>query len=710
MSSGAAETGVSQKSQGRCQTIYTRNTIITPKLEVTFPGVKREQVEKFTKSVNSFAKGQYILFVDKPKHVMNIDALSHVQWCAVYDLDQQSGRTGLLSRIGKSVSKHRLLTRMTWQETKCSFTETSLNWIGMTGSFDRPDSMIDDDFLGWKRKVKTSFSQQLGQLNKFSAQYTTISVVVLWPEDVSKIKHMHYMIDQMIDEVYATVVILLTEDSRRSVEEESLLNILAGDNNVTVVNLNLDCVCAVIQNECMIGSTFETGGYQLPTSDTTNNPGITDREFQWMREDLDVLYLNDHTGVTYTAESLKDDELTFHRGGTLPWSWWYTAGPGRVDIERDIHREIVNHIQSRHIQQCRPGYIKLYHNPGAGGTTAAQRIVWELKDKVPCLQIKHRNESQAPELFEKVKLLYDKVHLPIVILVDGEDEHKADCIYHSLREHVCIIVLYVQRYWATLNVNRKDNSRGMFWLRSSVSNREVLILELMCTKQCSREDQKRTVHKLASDVQRNLEHTFIDFGLAVHGHEYTGVHKYVAGYLKLSEIKTLQPWHKALGYLSLVYFYGQSSLPCYFFTGILGKNTEEFLGIDDFPLEMKQLIVIDVQERKRNVVRISHFEVAKEILNQLLPFPKQTQPSTTPNLSVEAKRKLADLCIEFIIDAGVKNRSESSSLSYIMRKTFIIRHNKAVGETETQAGNKKTPSSVTIARTGKFSRTLYRTI
>mgnify|MGYP000090168585 CR=1 FL=1 len=678
-----SKTAPRQNTQPGNETIKSSLTVITPLLHITTSDEKRKQMEILRNSLNSFSKGLYVLLVDKIDHVRQVDVLCHAPWCAVFDLDQYSGRTGLLARIGKKIPQHRLLNKMTWQETKCSFSERSLNWIGITGSFDHPDSIIDDDFSGWKRKIKSSFSQQLNQLNMFNVQNAQVTVLALWPTDENKVRHMYYMIDEMIDELSATVVVVVKEHQKKTEIGGSFLKVIKNNTEAQIVSLELDDVYAVIQNECVVENTDNFNGFKLPTSDATNSPRITNREFLWLQEDLDVLYINNHTGISYTRESFEKQEDTFYRGGTLPWAWWYEADVGTVDIKRDIHTDIVNYIQTRHIKQCRSGYIKVYHNPGSGGTTAAQRVVWELRHTVPCLQIKHKYVSIIPEIYEKVKWLYDEVHLPIVVIVDGEDEHKADSIYHSLKGHVCIIVLYVQRYWSSIPDDRKDNTRGHFWLRSSVSQKEANLLHLKYTKLCKNKEQERTVQRLVDDIQNGRERTFLDFGLAVHGHEYTGVQRYVAGYLKLDNKKVLTLWQRALSY--------QSSLPCYFFAGMFVDRKEDISTIEDFPAEMQQLIVEDGRVKNANMVRISHHLVAKEILNQMLTYPNDSITPPLRHISADAKKKLPELSIDFIKLTGTKNKSAGSNLSYIMRKTFIIRNNKAVGETETQTGNKKKP-------------------
>lgn len=670
--------------------IRTQQTIVNVESKgVSSTKERSKNIEDFREAVGRFGKGHYILLTDRPIHVKNIDVLCHVNWCAAFDLDPVTNHTGLLSRIGKKLGEKTLVNKMTWQETKFSVSETSLTWIGMAGFHDRPDSVIKDDCISWKKKIKDNLAKILKQINLFCDQYTVLTVVALWPTGNSETEYMYHLITEISESLSAKVVVVLQRDLVKSKTENARISLLEVPKNITIVDLTIDDVCAVIQSDCVLASVIKPGSYQLPTSDSTNDPGLTDEEVRWLKEDLDVLYERISTEIDYTAESLREQEMSFFKGGTLPWSWWYAAGSGAIDIERDIHTDMVNYIRTRHIQQCKSGFINLYHNPGSGGTTAAQRIVWHFKREVPCLQVKNRYESQIPDIFDKVKLLFDKTHLPVIVLVDGEEKRRAETLYFHLQDHVTVVLVYVQRYWSPIYEDRKDNW-GNFWLKSVISKREVVPLERQYVNQCKNSQQKTKITDLSTKVKSGEHHSLLEFGLAVYDFKYLGIQNYVTSYLKLKPEEHLHEWQKALAYLSLVYFYGQASLPCNFFTGMLGCD-KDILTINDLPEEMVGLIVVDLQEKRNNMIRISHHLIAKEVLDQILPYPKALPANASPSLSTHAKKKLAGFSIEFIKYAGKRSSIPYSYISYVMTKTFISRNNKAVGENETHACNKKRP-------------------
>ena len=111
-----------------------------------------------------------------------------------------------------------------------------------------------------------------------------------------------------------------------------------------------------------------------------------------------------------------------------------------------------------------------------------------------------------------------------------------------------------------------------------------------------------------------------EYGLTVYDHEYKGVRAYVNGYLQIEQQEGvgLEPWQKALGYLSLVYYYAQASLPCQFIGTLMKESTKQLFSVHDLPHRVRMLVVVDTNEGKSQCVRIMHYAIATEILEQIL--------------------------------------------------------------------------------------------
>src|SRR5262249_29733575 len=92
------------------------------------------------------------------------------------------------------------------------------------------------------------------------------------------------------------------------------------------------------------------------------------------------------------------------------------------------------------LQRKRAARINLYHDPGAGGTTVARRILWNLHREYPCALL-HR--CTPPETAERVFRLTSLTGLPALLLIDGAEitDRQVDELYNHVRSRLVPIVL-----------------------------------------------------------------------------------------------------------------------------------------------------------------------------------------------------------------------------------------------------------------------------
>lgn len=649
--------------------------------------LKREQSASFLDSVGRFKKGHFILVIGKQNCAQYFDQLAIVPWTAVFDFDPESRSTGLLSRIEAELKNWRSLHICSIQDI-CTISEHITNWIFLRGCADRTDTRISTKANEWKKKVDEEIDKKIAQLKEFETGITYFTFVVIWPLDTDTAKCMRFIVDKVCTRMKPFVVIVDTGETKSSQSDQNL-EVLNDEPEVTTVQIGLEEMCLDIRsviNPIISKSTV----YRLPTKDKTNDPRILEEKVQWLKEDFEILYLDNTTGIDFSDEQLEQEEDTFRKGGNLPWSWWYQVGPGHADVERDVMKSIIDSIKD-YLHKSISGIITLLHRPGSGGTTLSQRILWELKEIAPCAQIKHNSMSPLIDLVEKIAFLSDKTGKPVIILLDGEDELRIQSLHRLAdRSKLRVIMLYLKRYSGEF-----DDSKGVFFLHDKISKREATLLKLKLKKGTEKGKRQENLKRLLQDVENGEYRTIFEFGLAAHSYEYEGVRPYVRAHLNLSDsYEELLPWQKSLAYLALAYFYGHTSIPCHFFTKML-QSTEKtrILETKDFPQEMQEFIVQALNESRMYTVRISHYYVAKEILDQVLTKNRSVERSVSPYLCKEAKKMLSIFCPGFIKTAGEVNAGNSSDvISRILINTFIKRENKYILEDETQEQRLKGPN------------------
>ncbi|KAK9521868.1 hypothetical protein VZT92_019844 [Zoarces viviparus] len=99
---------------------------------------------------------------------------------------------------------------------------------------------------------------------------------------------------------------------------------------------------------------------------------------------LDVLYANQFEGEYFPPELLNQTEENFYRGAPPKWLNFHISeeresdGIGTPFIKRDGYDTLVDAIHQR---RKLPGIlnVKLFHQPGCGGTTLAMKVLWDLR-------------------------------------------------------------------------------------------------------------------------------------------------------------------------------------------------------------------------------------------------------------------------------------------------------------------------------------------
>ena len=137
----------------------------------------------------------------------------------------------------------------------------------------------------------------------------------------------------------------------------------------------------------------------------------------------------------------KNEEFKFYRGESP--SWWNFWFPNQV-CEREIHSELRKYVEDALLSTCEDDIIDrvyLYHQPGAGGTTSAKHVLWDLRKfyRVGIIRniTDHHTVEQIKQLAEQILKLYqyqDPHPKPIVLLMDNPDEETGYLLLGELEE------------------------------------------------------------------------------------------------------------------------------------------------------------------------------------------------------------------------------------------------------------------------------------
>ncbi|XP_038586831.1 sterile alpha motif domain-containing protein 9-like [Micropterus salmoides] len=125
---------------------------------------------------------------------------------------------------------------------------------------------------------------------------------------------------------------------------------------------------------------------------------------------LDILYANHFEGESFHRKYLEQTEENFYRGAPPEWLNFHISeqaesdGTGSPFIKRDGYDTLVQQIRQRR-KLSGTSTVKLFHQPGCGGTTLAMQVLWDLRKTFRCAALTG-STSNISDVAEEVVHLF----------------------------------------------------------------------------------------------------------------------------------------------------------------------------------------------------------------------------------------------------------------------------------------------------------------
>lgn len=229
-----------------------------------------------------------------------------------------------------------------------------------------------------------------------------------------------------------------------SPEERTVTGLSWGDVNRTVTTIKP----AKKQTECMIPSS--SGRRVILDQDTINE--LTDMAVLGCNECEDQDQQFDHA----ERENLeRSEEIRFYRGGSP--SWWNYYFNNQV-CRRNIHESLRSMVKKALTSTSNDDVVDrvhILHQPGAGGTTSAKHILWDLRTEYRVAVVHncedHRSSEQISRLAKQILKLYqheeceDAKCKPVLLFLDNPEEETEYCLFGELTQMANKIRPYGER-------------------------------------------------------------------------------------------------------------------------------------------------------------------------------------------------------------------------------------------------------------------------
>ncbi|MET3984192.1 hypothetical protein [Streptomyces sp. PvR034] len=558
------------------------------------------------------------LVADEVRARPELAALAHCGWATVIDLDPESDQGGLSSVVVPELEEHRHVSVFGGIRTPVPPTGAT-SWLMANGwsSHDEPSAAAAAE---WRRR---------GYLQR---------------------------VRQLIDETHEgtphqAAAVLCLRSGRRGREIDDVIDYI--DEKYDGITESLDLAQAPAVDGIDIDAFLTVVAESLPPAGSKAAPalpGLGGRPWELKRADLHRLSVD--------LEVLHSEILSHGQAAPQPTTdaFWRGRPPtwqeleAWVDVQRDACPELMKEVQQR-LGDHKLDMVRLDHSPGAGGTTLARRVAWNMHRSYPTVLLRHFSDKTADRIDE----IYQQTGHPALVICESAilPEYDRDELIHSLAQrNTRAVLLWVNR----TNVKRPRIKHKLVDPLQG-DERELFLREYRNRARSPR--AHRLLDALAegvTDVVAAQKLSPFFFGLCVYEEQFEGVASYVRNHLA-----GLSRSQKELArHLALITRYGQElGLPVNMVESWMGRERTRASALSDSDLsellgpDLRHLVVAE-----RGALRLLHPLIAEHVLR---------------GEADGEQYGLAQISVEFIKKTTEYLGPENSTTARLLNELFIRR-------------------------------------
>ncbi|XP_067403460.1 sterile alpha motif domain-containing protein 9-like [Emydura macquarii macquarii] len=400
----------------------------------------------------------------------------------------------------------------------------------------------------------------------------------------------------------------------------------------SIVGMKLSHIDATIQN--MMPSAICSRRLPVSTKGLCVLPTLEEEKMF----SLEILCTNQCDDIKLdllSSKEIQEIERTFYQGRKVSWKNFWLADKGSCSevIERDACREvhkILDNILHENRIRCSVAKLKIFHQPGSGGSTIARQVLWKRRKDLRCAVVKSTcpvaTVCQHAVNFREYDENDMKNCLPVLLLVEDFDEDYLDELKNDLMDAVAARGSHFSKPCFILMGCKRSNVPEKLCKASPLDTVAV-------THKLSDQEKQLFKTKIENlEKQKDFKPEFIiTFVLMSKEFKETYITEFVEHWKEGIDHSSLVT--SLIKYVALLNSYVHNSYislsHCEAFLG-LGAYTEKRVREYDFKnnlSEQARLIFIELRENTTYIscVQIIHHLIAKEILHQLSGPQSQSQ-------------------------------------------------------------------------------------
>ena len=201
-------------------------------------------------------------------------------------------------------------------------------------------------------------------------------------------------------------------------------------------------LCKTIKNKLTFGQD-KIPAFNIPSSTGLRRITFDEEDFELVHEHIakhelyklrvqkiiELQQQNENVFETMVTISIQHElRENFYKGQTVTW---ISLEADHAIIRREEH-EITSSIRQMLYdrlagEKTEPAKYVIYHSTGAGATTLARKILWNLRNDFPCVILKSKykhSDGRVKCTGQALKSLYEELQKPILMLIDEEPSFK----------------------------------------------------------------------------------------------------------------------------------------------------------------------------------------------------------------------------------------------------------------------------------------------
>lgn len=542
------------------------------------------------------------------------DLLALAPWTAVIDFDPGTDTTGALRFAKKSGLPHRLTTA----EQQPRFGRGTTTWFAAEGL--DPENLAPS-FMEWRRQYRSSLERFFAVL----AQQTSAPVTVVTLGDVND--RVRVVVEQALDVLDQRVTLLAVTTNAADVLDPYQPVIVAAEPEAVLAGLPRATRPISSAIPAIPG---QHGAVELSPI-----------ELLWFAEIGDLLH--SHAGLVADPERVAD---AFYRGKLISWF--------ELDLDVDLPRDLLAAMlkQARADLDARDSYRHaFYHYPGAGGTTLARRLAWDLRNEVPVMYIRGARDAQA--VAERLRELARLTALPVFAVFELTADELVDRVYSELRSDsvACVLVVLGRRMYAPPKAGERSFYLSYLETRQDCSDFARQFAQLV-------DGRENDLYNIVGSDQ--IKAVPFLFALTAFEEQFVGVPPYVEQLL----VGASDAERAVLVMIALAHRYAGSAVSADVFSQILDVSPDAAVNLSD---RLQPSALAALVREGDETWRTLHWLVAEEILRQTLKPSADSGPDDWQTALSHWAQRLIEEASELYGDYL------PSELKNVLDRLFIIR-------------------------------------